>query len=252
MNINDFVTNKLAATLTGSGATSSNASKATSAVTAASQQFAKVDQRLQADVDTTTAKLSKFGLLKSAVASSQVVAKGLTTLPAMASTAEVTAAMGNFFNAYNGAITAATAAAAPPSSMGTTQSANRVINDLKRALPSDPATQDAMRKLGLSIQQDGTMANDVKKFAAALASDPAGTRAALAAIGKKVDAVATKELASAGPVDAEISSLTQRNLTLAAQQKAMKSLKDSMASASTNSFAGFGLAAYQTNSRGFY
>ena len=96
------------------------------------------------------------------------------------------------------------------------------------------------------------MAHDVKKFAAALTSDPVGTRAALAAIGKKVDSVATQELANSGPVDAEISSLIQRNITLAAQQKAMKALKDSMASAPTNSFAGIGLAAYQNNSRGFY
>jgi len=251
MNINDLVANN-AASLAGSGTTSSTASKASTAVTAASQQFAKVDKRLQADVDTTTAKLSKFGLLKSAVASSQVVAKGLTTLPATASSSEVTVAMGNFFNAYNDAITAAKVAVATPGSGGTSQGANRVINDLKRALPSDPVTQDAMKKLGLSIQSDGTMAHDVKKFAAALTSDPVGTRAALASIGKKVDAVATKELASSGPVDAEISSLTQRNLTLAAQQKAMKALKDSMASAPANSFAGIGLAAYQNNSRGFF
>ncbi len=93
--------------------------------------------------------------------------------------------MGNFFNAYNDAITAAKAASIAPGAGGTSQSANRVINDLKRALPADPATRDAMKKLGLNIQQDGTMAHDVKKFAAALTSNPTGTRAALAAIGKK-------------------------------------------------------------------
>jgi hypothetical protein len=250
MNINDLVANNAASLAAKSNATST-ASKGTGAVTAASQQFAKVDKRLQADVDTTTAKLSKFGLLKSAVASSQTVAKGLSALPATASSAQVTTAMGNFFNAYNDAITAAKVAATVPGSSGTSQSANRVINDLKRALPTEAVTQDAMKKLGLSIQPDGTMAHDVKKFAAALTSDAVGTRAALSAIGKKIDAVATKELASAGPVDAEISSLTQRNATLVAQQKAMKALKDSIASAPSNSFAGFGLAAYQNNSRGF-
>lgn len=82
-------------------------------------------------------------------------------------------------------------------------------------------------------------------------SDPVGTRAALAAMGQKMDAVAIKGLASSGPVDAEISLLTQRNLNLAAQHKAMITLKDAMANASTSSFAGFGLAAYKTNYRGF-
>ena len=250
MNINDLIANNKAS-LAGSGASSANGAKASSAVRATSQQFAKVDKRLQADVDTTAAKLSKYGLLKSAMADNQVIARGLSKLPAAASASDVTLAMGKFFNAYNNSITAAKVAAAVPGSSGFSQSANRVINDLKRALPSDPATQDAMKKLGLSIQQDGAMVRDVKKFAAALTSDPVGTRAALAAIGKKLDAVATKELASSGPVDAEISSLTQRSATLTAQQKAMKALKDSIASAPTNSFAGFGLAAYQSNSRGF-
>lgn len=254
MNINDFVKNQTAQLALNSSASSASAgsSKATSAAGVASQQFAKVDQRLQADVDTTTAKLSKFGLLKSALADGQTVARGLTTLSATATADVVTTAIGKFFNAYNGAINAGQVAGAAPGSNGTSQSANRVVNDLKRALPSDPKTQDAMKKLGLSIQPDGTMAHDLKKFAAALTTDPEGTRAALATIGSKVDAVASKELANSGPVDAEISSLMQRNLTLAAQQKAMKALKDSMASAPTNSFAGFGLSAYQTNSRGFY
>ena len=70
MNINDLVASQAARQI-GSGATTSTAAKASAPVAAASQQFAKVDKRLQADVDTTTANLSKFGLLKSAVASGQ-------------------------------------------------------------------------------------------------------------------------------------------------------------------------------------
>ena len=66
-----------------------------------------------------------------------------------------------------------------------------------------------------------------------------------------MDEVACKELADASPVDVEIASLTQRNAKLAAQQKAMQALKDSMDSAPTTGFAGFGLAAYQSNTRGF-
>ena len=61
----------------------------------------------------------------------------------------------------------------------------------------------------------------MKRFAAALTSDPVGTHVAVAAISKKADAMATTELAVSGPVDAEISSLAHRHVTLAAQQKAM-------------------------------
>ena len=65
MNINALLGSG-ASVLAGNGTMSS---QATGAVAAASQPFAKMVKRLQADVDMTTAKLSKFGLLKSAVAS---------------------------------------------------------------------------------------------------------------------------------------------------------------------------------------
>ena len=158
-------------------------------------------------------------------------------------------ATSNFFNTVNAAITAARAAASAPATASASQSAIRVINDLKRALAGDPATQDALKKLGLVVQKDASLIHDPNKFAAALTKDPVGTRTTLVALGKQVDAVAAKKLASAGTVDAEISSLTQHQVTLAAQHKAIKALVASMTSASSNGFYGVGLAAYQTHSR---
>ncbi|NVO07586.1 MAG: hypothetical protein HXX19_17420, partial [Rhodoferax sp.] len=63
-----------------------------------------------------------------------------------------------------------------------------------------------------------------KKFAASLAADPSGTRAALAAVGKKVDTTSSKELASSGSVGAVLSGLNQHSALLSAQQKALKAL----------------------------
>ena len=243
--------------LTGSGA---SASQASSAVSASAPLFAKADQRIQADVDSTTMQLSKFGLLKSAVSASQVAAHALTGISASASSSDVTTAVGKFFNTFNSAVSAAKNASAVPGSTSSTQSANRVTNDLKRALTSDPATQDGMKKLGLTVQSDGTLTQDAKKYAAALSSDPVSVRNALATIGKQVDAVATKELATNGAVDSGMSSLSKHSVTLAAQQKAMKAFETAMATAqstaatsatATSTYGGYGLAAYQKNSSGF-
>jgi hypothetical protein len=252
MNINSFQRNT-ASGLAGTGAASSQASNAVSTPT--SPQLVKAYKRLQADVDTTTTQLSQFGLLKSAVASSQLTAHALTNLPSSVSAAEVTLAAGNFFNGFNSTISAANIASSTPGPLAASQSANRVINDLKRALASDPATQEAMKKLGLAIQKDGTLTHDAKKFATALSSDPGGVRTALAAIGKSVDSVATKELANSGAVDTGISSLKVHGVALAAQQKAMKALDAAMAPAhssspsashaANNRFSGLGVAAYQ-------
>jgi hypothetical protein len=119
--------------------------------------------------------------------------------------------------------------------MAATQSANRVIRETKSALTMNSAAQAAMKKLGLSVQSDGSLIQDAKKFAAALSSDPAGVRAAMVTLGKQVDSVASKELATDGAVSSAVSSLTQRSTTLAAQQKALKELEASRAASQTKS-----------------
>jgi hypothetical protein len=239
-------------TLSGQSGTAASSSQATSAVSAGSQLLAKVDKRIQADVDATTARLSKYGLLKSAVSSSQLAAHGLTSLSSSATASELTSAVGKFFNTFNAAATAAKNVAAVPGATAASQSASRVSGDLKQALSSDLATRDAMKKLGLTVQADGSLVQDAKKFAAALASDPAAVRSALATVGKQVDTVTSKELAANGRVAVEMSSLNKHGVALAAQQKALKTLETSLATTQTTSTSSkTGLGAYLANSTGW-
>lgn len=238
-----------------------SSSQATTAVGAVPQSLQKVDKRIQSDVDATTSQLSSFGLLKSAIAGSQVVARALTSLSSSASASDITKAAGNMFNALNATVTAAENASLGAGNTTATQSASRVIRETKSALNGNTAAHAAMKKLGISIQSDGSLVHDAKTFAAALTSDPVGVRAALATLGKQVDGVATKELATDGAVSSAVSSLTQRSSTLAAQQKALKSLEASMNSAQTNSASsqtsttsslyGSALAAYQSGLKGY-
>jgi hypothetical protein len=237
-----------------------SSSQATAAVSAVPQSLQKVDKRIQSDVDATTSQLSSFGLLKSAISGSQVVAHGLTNLPSTASADDITKAAGSFFNALNATVSAAKSASSGSGTMAATQSASRVIRETKSALTLNAAAQAAMKKLGMSIQSDGSLAQDAKKFATALTSDPVGVRAALMTLGKQVDGVATKELATDGAVSSAVLGLTQRGTTLAAQQKALKSLEASMVTAQTMSassqtatpsaFYGSALAAYQSGLTG--
>jgi hypothetical protein len=246
----------------GSGTTASQASTAT-ATSSASPLLAKAEQRVQLDVDTTTAQLSKFGLLKSALAGGQTASQALSKLSTTSTASDATKALGNFFNGFNASIGAAnTAAGSSSGSSAAANSAKRVVSDLKSALRADPATSDAMKKLGLTVQSDGSLVQDAKKFAASLTADPSGTRAALAAIGKKVDATAAKELATSGSVGSALSGLNQHSTLLSAQQKALKTLGQSLSSSTTStssntntntntSLLNSGLAAYQSNQYGF-
>lgn len=231
MNINTLLGSSNLNNLLGSG---SQASQATTATTATgSPQLAKAEKRIQTDADSTKAQLSQFGLLKSALSDAQVAAQALSGLTAASSASDTTVALGSFFNRFNGSVNAANAAAT--GSAGVSANAKRVVQDLKSALRADPATEAAMKTLGLSVQSDGTLAQDAKKFATALNADPAGVRAALAVVGKKVDAVNSRELASNGSVGQALAGLNQHSTVLTAQQKAMTSLQQAMAAYQANS-----------------
>src|SRR5450830_1634241 len=223
MNINTAYLSSLlgSSASTGSG---SQATQATGAMAAASAALSKAATRIQADATATTAQLSSFGQLKSALASSQTAAQALTQLSSASSAADVTQATGDFFNAFNAAVKAA---AAVPGSEQAAQAAGRVGRDLDGALTGGVANQNAMSKLGLSVQTDGTLKQDASKFAAALAKDPAGVAAALAQLGKQVQAAANKELASDGNVGNSVAKLTLHSSALTQQQKAMLTLQQS-------------------------
>jgi hypothetical protein len=217
MNINAL----LSSSTSGAQGSSTGASKATTAIST-SPLLAKAEQRIQSALDSGNAQLSKFGLLKSALADGQVTALALTQISSTAKPEAVTTALGTFFKTFNAAISAATGTAKSSAPMtSAANSAKRVISEAKSALRSDTAVADAMKKLGLTMQSDGSLVQDAKKFATLLASDPAGVRAALAVVGKKVEALNSRELTTSGTVGAALTGLGQSNAALTAQQKAL-------------------------------
>jgi hypothetical protein len=251
----DTVTSSNASGLANSSSTASQAAAASSAV---SPLLTKAHQRLQSEASATTTQLSKFGLLKSALSQGQTSAQALTKLASTASDSDTTTAMGTFFNTFNASTAAARTASVASGSSAASNSAKRVATDLKTVLRSDPASSDALKTLGLTLQSDGSLLQDPKKFAASLSANPSGTRAAMALLGKKVDALSSKELAASGMVGSALTGLNQHGAALAAQQKALASLSQAMATSSTstqsgvlNGLLGSGLAAYQSNQSGY-
>ena len=249
--------------LLGNGTAASQASTATGTV---SPFLAQAEQRIQADADITTAQISQFGLLKSTLSDGQGAAKAMSTLSQTSSAADATAAMGNFFNTFNSSVSAANAASTATGSGSDSDRAKGLVQELKSALSSDPAMADAMKKLGLSLQPDGSLFQDPKKFAAAFVADPSGTLDAMAKVGSKVDSVSSKELGSGGSVGTALAALSAQSTGLAAQQSAMQALDQTMAGISgvdpftstdatsgatpSASLIGAGLAAYQSNMTG--
>ena len=240
--------------------TASQASTASTAASTVSPFLAQAEQRIQSDAAVTTAQISKFGLVKSALSSGQVAAQAMTALTSATKPADVTTALGNFFNTFNASVSAAHMAAAATGSGSQSARATLLVQDLKSALSSNPAISGDLKKLGLMIQKDGSLLQDAKKFAASLASDPSGTLAAMAAIGKQVNTVSSKELGSSGTVGTALATLNAKSTSLTAQQTALQALNQAMSattattasSTSTqSSLSGTGVAAYQSTMNGF-
>lgn len=247
----------------GTAAAQTSASAATHSV---SPYLAKAEQRLQASADMTSTQISKFGLLKSALSDGQAAAKAASALTSNSTPAAVTTALGTLFNTFNASMSAAQAASSATGTGSASDRAKRVVQDLRSALSADPATTDALKKLGLTLQSNGSLAQDARKFASALASDPGATLAALAKVGKKLDALSTSELGSNGTVGVALSTLNAQSQSLSSQQSALQALDAAMAATSaadpftsTNASAaptastaakGSGLAAYQSNMSG--
>ena len=230
-------------------AASSNATNGTPDAAAAtsksnaSSPLSAIQKRIQANVDSTKTQLSAFGVLKSAVSQSQIAAQALGKLGAAATEADTTKALANFFNGYNAVVSASQKAAdsagnsvASGTATSAGVSAGRVGKDYQRTLTSGTIA-DVLKKLGLSTKSDGTLVQDAKQFAQNLKADPAGVRAALAKLGAAVDATAGKELNPNGALGDALSRLSQRNTTLAAQQKALSSAAQSLAAYKANSAA---------------
>lgn len=245
MNIGDFVKSNWANQYLASGA----GTQATTGLSASAQAgLKKADQRIQAQVDTTTAQLSSFGKLKSSVSDAQIAARALGNLASTTSPVAQKSAASQFVSAFNGVVNTAKATAAVPGESSASLSASRTSKDLVRSVSADAAAVDALKKVGLSVNSDGTLALDAKKFDAAQKADPNGVRATLVKVGQRSYTTATKELGAEGNVGLSLSALNQRSGILKSQQATLASLGQSPSTAqsavSPSAFSA-GLAAYR-------
>ncbi len=227
MNINQLTNSATSGSLTNNG---QSATQATSAANPVSQAMQKAGSRLQVQLDTTTAQLSSFGKLKSAVSDVQLAASALNAFAATTSAADVKTAAARFVANFNAALTTARSAAALRGPVSTeSSSANRISRDLGRSVAANTVAMDALRKLGVKQLPDGTLALDTAKFDAANKADPAAVRTALAKTGQQVNQAATKELATGGDVNNLMASLSQRSTSLKTQQSSMLAMAQKLA-----------------------
>ncbi|APW44456.1 flagellar filament capping protein FliD [Rhodoferax saidenbachensis] len=246
MNLNDFVKAHSATQYLGASAST----QATGGLSLAAQAgLKKADQRIQAQVDKTTAQLSSFGKLQSAVSGTQLAARGLGILGNTSTATAQKSAASDFTSAFNAALASAKTTATQPGDTAAVQSASRTGKNLLSALGADTATVDALKKVGFSLNASGSLVLDSTKLDAAQKADPAAVRATLNKLGKQVFNAATQELASNGNVGLSLSTLNQRSGILKSQQATLSALGQDNSPTPSNtgfgSWTNWGVSAYQ-------
>lgn len=235
---------------------SKTATQETANLSPLQQVIKQTHSKIQAEVDTTTTQLSSFGRLKSALSNTQLAANALGSLSGTASSADIKKAVQNFVSAFNTSMDSAKTTATAPGSAGASHSANQAGRDLGRAISSDFRTQDALKKLGVSMDSKGVLSIDNKKFEAEQKADPAGALATLGKIGRQVEKTAIQELAVDGHVNGFMNSLNVRASQLKMQQSSLTSLTQANKATTANTATdnspytwsrGYGASAYQNS-----
>lgn len=223
MNLSTLLTNYGASGSALSSSQNASTNASTAAKAAATSPLSQAGKRIEAQAQATQTQLSKLGVIKSSIADVQTQSKAMKGATANTSATELTTTMGKFFNSYNAALKAANGAASA-SADGTllTSSARKAATELRRALTADTDVSNAMKKLGIKVNADGTLTQDAKVFAELASKDPAALRSAMVMVGTKLGAAADRELAINARIETTASSLSQRSSLLAAQQKAIK------------------------------
>jgi flagellar hook-associated protein 2 len=186
------------------------------AVSRVQQGLDKATARIASEQQSTQAKISAYGQVKSGFASVQsageTLAKGSTN-----STADTKAALTSLVNAYN-----ATRSAAASTEAG---AATVAANGLTRATSSDSVRSD-LKSLGITRASDGSLSVDSKKLDAALKANPTAVQEAAARVGGQLKGVATTALKESGGIATQLNSLNTRASQLETRQTVLTGLSN--------------------------
>jgi len=213
--------------------------------------FDLASKRIGQLVNATNVQLSAFGQIKSSYVDVQSAGRALAT-PAKISTVEdATKSVLSFANAYNNATrvvsTATRGDGKTTAALANDGHANLASSDLKKIVASGNNTAD-LKKIGVSVNQDGTLSVDAKALQSAMQANPNSVQDTLARVGAQTVQVTQKELA--GNVGGAVNTLSARVKSLeakaAGQQKLAAGSQNAVQqqAANMNKSAAGGIAAY--------
>jgi flagellar capping protein FliD len=197
-----------------------------------SRAFDQASKRIGQQQEQTQVQLSAYGQIQSGFANLQAAAKNLSNPKYVGTADDIQKAAQSFVDAYNttrGSLDSALKGSAKtPPSLNNDGRASLASNDL-RSVISTGSNVAELKKIGISIGQDGKLSLDKATLQSALAGDTSAVKKTLSNIGLQADQITTRELSGGGNVGRALDVLNTRAHQLevqgAAQQKLISSFQ---------------------------
>lgn len=205
-------------------------SSGVSAPTVASQAadaFALANKRIEQKLDATNVQLSAFGQINSSFANVQSASKALSDPKKTGTAADVEKTVQAFAASYNNATKAVSTAingdGKEGGALANDVNARFAANDLKSVVTSGSNTAD-LKKIGISVNKDGTMSVDTKVLQSAMQADPNAVKDTLAKVGQQAERVSTRDIAKTGNIGGAVDMLSSRAKSLETQSAEQQKL----------------------------
>lgn len=175
--------------------------------------FDLASQRIGQQVSATNVQLSAFGQIKSGYADIQSAAHSLSA-PGKSSTPEDTSkAVQTFTEAFNKTALAVNSALNGDGKIAGALAGNGHASiagfDLKKIVTNGNNEAD-LKKIGISLKQDGTLSVDTKVLQNAIQANPNSVQETLARVSAQAEQVAGRELAASGNLGHTVNALSSR------------------------------------------
>ncbi len=211
----------------------------------ATDAFALATKRVEQKLDATNVQLSAFGQINSGFANVQSASKDLSDPKKTGTATDVEKAVQAFAAAYNNAANAVSTAINGTGKEGGALAndihARFAANDLKNIVANDGNTAD-LKKIGISVNKDGTMSVDTKALQSAMQANPNAVKDTLSRIGQQAEQISTKDMAKTGSVGRAVNTLSSRAKDLEAQAAEQQRLASASQMAVQQQSARFGNA----------
>lgn len=163
-------------------------------------------RQIDKQAESSRVKLSAVGQVSAGLSNVRDSASALKNAKTTGNVADATKAVDGFVKAFNNQnstvnkLTSKGTTAQQDGTLAKESSVRAAQTDVNSSAAGDSKSKDALSKIGVTVQSDGSLKLDKAAFEKAYKADPKGTQDALSKLGDRTESAANRQLSSKGGV----------------------------------------------------